>query len=232
MPMPSNEVITNQISDLQYLIAAPMVATVKADVYAAQAFVEFIEEYGFEEKLASKTADIGGGDDANSHLGKLKMITFWYSYKQVAIVDGEETTIEKMVSVTLPKLSLIPMPILQVSDAKYNFDIRITGVYDSTAVVNTDGDLMRAAATGKKNKMILPTVKATYTPLVSETNVSSLAPSLVANMRLTVNMRQADVPAGISNLLNVVADSSNSTTRRVEPEPDPTPDSNDCKKIK
>lgn len=210
----TNEVITNQISDLQYLIAAPMVATVNADVYAAKAFVEFIEQYGFEDLLADETEN---GDVANDHLGKLKMITFWYSYTQKVIIDGKETTEEKMVSVSLPKISLIPMPILQVSDAKYDFDIRITGIYDNTEIKGTDGDLMKVPTKKGKEKDKIPSVKATYTPLASEANVNQLAPSLVANMKLKINMRQADIPAGISNLLNVASESSNSTTTTKEP---------------
>lgn len=216
--MSNDKVITNQISDLQYLIAAPMVATVAADVYAAKAFVEFIEEYGFEEHLASETDNSDGTDASNSHLGKLKMITFWYTYKQVAIKDGKETVIEKMVSVSLPKISLIPMPILQVSDAKYDFDIRITGLYESSKADDEGGNLMNTNSPEKKKSKKLPSVKAAYTPLLSETNQNSLSPSLVANMRIKINMRQADMPAGISNLLNVAADSNSSSTKDIDPD--------------
>jgi Protein of unknown function (DUF2589) len=215
MPM-ATEVLTNQISDLQYLIAAPMVATVQADIYAAKAFVEFIEEYGFEELLFEE-ANNAGNDKAKRNLGKLKMITFWYTYNQVVVKDGKETTIEKMVSVSLPSISMVPMPLLQVSDAQYNFDIRITGMYTNQVIPSSEeGNLMRTNETIKRKKRDkLPSVKATYTPLASETTPNSIAPSLMANMRVKINMRQADIPAGISNLLNIVTESNNSSTKLV-----------------
>lgn len=201
--------MTTQISDLKNIIAAPLVATVQADVYAAVAFVKFIEEYGFEksEGISTRITEMGFDvNDGTSHLGKLKMVTFYYDYE--VIEDGKPVV--RMVRVTLPFLSLVPLPLLQVSDAEYKFDIRITGVYNTTQVIPADDDkapsLLNPPSVAEES---LPRVLATYTPFTADNQANVIAPSMVANMRIKINVRQGDIPAGISSMLNIISDSTN-----------------------
>lgn len=198
--------ITTQISDLKNIIAAPLVATVQADVYAAVAFVKFIEEYGFEKSDTISTRITDKGFDVNedtSHLGKLKMVTFYYDYE--VIEDGKPVV--RMVRVTIPFLSLVPLPLLQVNDAEYRFDIRITGVY-SSEVIPADGSPPSLLRSSSVNEEPLPRVLATYTPFTADNQVNAMAPSMVANMRIKINVRQGDIPAGISSMLNIISDST------------------------
>lgn len=200
--------MTTQISDLKNIIAAPLVATVQADVYAAVAFVKFIEEYGFEksEGISTRITEMGFDvNDGTSHLGKLKMVTFYYDYE--VIEDGKPVV--RMVRVTLPFLSLVPLPLLQVSDAEYKFDIRITGVYTSSGPENPDNSAPSLLRSTSVTEESLPRVLATYTPFTADNQANVIAPSMVANMRIKINVRQGDIPAGISSMLNIISDSTN-----------------------
>ena len=171
------------------------------------------EEYGFEksEVISNRIAEMGFDvNEDTSHLGKLKMVTFYYDYE--VIEDGKPVV--RMVRVTLPFLSLVPLPLLQVSDAEYRFDIRITGVYN-TSEVNPDDkgnapSLLRPLSVTEES---LPRVLATYTPFTADNQSNVIAPSMVANMRMRINVRQGDIPAGISSMLNIISDSTNRITK-------------------
>lgn len=205
--------ITTQISDLKKIIAAPLVATVQADVYAAVAFVEFIEKYGFEKTdaifkqlaAAGYEEDMVGANTANTKLGKLKMVTFYYDYE--VIENGKPVV--RTVRVTLPFLSLLPLPLLQVNDAEYRFDVRITGLYDQDIPPTGDGEVPSLFARAKDPEASVPQVLATYTPFTSDSQINLMAPSMVANMKVKINVRQGDIPAGISSMLNIISDSTN-----------------------
>lgn len=213
------DTIGKQIADLKYIIGAPLVATVDADSYAAQAFVNFIQQYGFEsathftkEELRAAGVDYPTVAGENQ-FGKLRMITFWYSYdssENVKTKDGgvEKKTVKRHVSVTLPVLSLIPMPILKITDAEYNFDIRITGVYDPSPPPSRG--FIPLASAGDQAEV--PKLMATYTPLAAESKAAALTPSLIANMKIKINVKQGDIPAGISSILNIISESTTKKT--------------------
>ena len=179
--------ITTQISDLKKIIAAPLVATVQADVYAAIAFVKFIEKYGFEKNSTITKTLIEKGFDAvadnsngTSQLGKLKMVTFYYDYE--VIEDGKPVV--RIVRVTIPFLSLVPLPLLQVNDAEYRFDIRITGIYDSSVGIPPppDGEAPSILnASVNPDDAQLPKVLATYTPYTSENNTTLITFQILPN---------------------------------------------------
>ncbi|MEM6820776.1 MAG: DUF2589 domain-containing protein [Verrucomicrobiota bacterium] len=197
-----------QILDLYSIISAPLVATVNADIMAARQFMRFIEEYGFEKVASDPELDEGLDKPENDHFGKLKTITFRY---QTENADG---TNEDHV-IHIPALSLIPLPILQVTDASFDFDIRILGVTDDTDGEIQEEQLQRLTEkrTPKQQKQSVISsweeeapdpaqVKATLSPLNS--SASESPSNMNANMKVKVNMRQADIPAGISTLLNVM----------------------------
>jgi hypothetical protein len=54
---------------------------------------------------------------------------------------------------------------------------------------------------------------ATYTPFTADNQSNVIAPSMVANMRMRINVRQGDIPAGISSMLNIISDSTNRITK-------------------
>ncbi len=179
-----------QIMDLKGLFGAPLIATVDADLMAARQFVEFIEEYGFEpvEDNAPVSDDQLSQVSGNNHFGKLRMITFRYETKDLS---GNT----KYSVIHIPAISLVPLPILQVSDASFDFDVRIL------ASTSSQPEDLFGTETEEDDVQDYD-IKATLSPNSSNSDGGSM--SLSANMKVNINMRQADIPSGISTIINVM----------------------------
>ncbi len=101
------------------LIGAPMVAIVQAQTQAARATVEFIEQVGFnppDENAATSELDVGD----------LRMAEFRY---RKADEQGNQNDFVARV----PVLSLVPIPGIQVKNAKVAFTAKITDVVSEAA---------------------------------------------------------------------------------------------------
>lgn len=179
--------ISTQVAPLYDIISAPLVATIDADFIAAERFVQFIRKYGFEELLPGEKKEYET-DGENNYFGKLKFVEFSYTD------DRGEIKVYK-----IPTLSLIPLPDLIITDASFQFDIRIIGGEVPKQAPSLVNDEPEPEPEQK--------VMATLTPLSSEEQANPLAPSMMANVRAKINVRQADIPAGILALLNIMGDS-------------------------
>ncbi len=177
----------SQVYDIQQLIAMPLLATVDADFYAAQKFVEYIRKYGFAE---------GSGSD----WGELRTITFAYF-----TINAQGQKVRN--TVTIPALSLIPLPLLQVKDAQFDMDIRILGMV-SWPTPPTCMPRKQSTFAGDSGDQTV--IKAALSPLRQD-KISELAPNLVANLRARVAMSQADIPAGIGTLLSIMQSAAQSS---------------------
>ena len=101
------------------LIGAPMVAIVQAQTQAARATVDFIEQVGFMPP---------GEDEAASELdvGDLRMAEFRYR-------KADERGVQNDFVARVPVLSLVPIPGIQVKNAKIAFTAKITDVVTENA---------------------------------------------------------------------------------------------------
>jgi hypothetical protein len=102
-----------QAMKLFELLSAPMVAMIQADVQAARATVEFIESVGFVPAEGAAVED--------GKMGRLRMAEFRYQK-----IDENGQTSEFTVSV--PLLSLVPIPAIQIKQAKVGLSAKITDV--------------------------------------------------------------------------------------------------------
>jgi hypothetical protein len=168
----------SQTSTLENIFFTPINAIISADFMAAKRTADFINEYGFtneKDQIDNDTTDVGN----------LKKTSF--RYNQVG-ANGEPIT--KVM--TLPTLSMIPLPLLHVDQADFDFAVRVidtendnkTKLTDSRPVVETKKIIATLAAQTDKNK---------------KGNESS--PHLDANIYVKVKVVQSDMPAGLSNLL-------------------------------
>ena len=94
---------------ISQLIAAPMVAMVEGETIAAKATKEFIETVGFKNSSSLNAND----------LGELAMVTFKYFKSNADFTQVEET-------VSVPILSLFPIPLLQIKNAEIEFGLDLT----------------------------------------------------------------------------------------------------------
>ncbi len=202
-----------QVVDLQYLFAAPLVAVIEADVLAAKEFVKFIKDEGFEKEHPGSGPAREPGSDVED-LGRLRTVVFFY---QRLDSRGHKEWVE----VSVPLLSLFPLPLLQVSHADFDFDVRIFDAVQERRPENP-ADLTRDPDHKERSPRSLKPDRYRFRAMLArrgpETTRTDLAPHLDANMRVKVAMRQADVPAGIATLLNVMGEAVHGAQKAEPPQ--------------
>lgn len=172
---------SRQIMELKDLISGPLVATIDADTLSARRYLHYLYEFAFESY-----------DHKTGKVGKLRMLEFTYTIQE----NGP-----KKQRVRIPLLTLVPLPLLQVKEADFDFDIQIIDALSSDT--NSTFSLK-----GKEDddKSIPEGVKLRVSMAASniEGNMEKKArQGLSANMKVKVKMQQADMPGGLSNLLSL-----------------------------
>ena len=197
--------VSSRVLDLGSIFAAPLVSVIKADVLAAREFTGFLSSFGFVND---------GNGESGTHLGALKTVTF--SYKR----PGPNGELQDAV-VEIPLLSLVPLPLLQVTDAEFTFNVHVLES-DSGALGAPPPLVTPPALRGQEGgenapqPPPAPQVRAMLAPAPPATTSDrpSSQRSLDANMTVKLAMKQADVPAGISALLQLMGEAVNSSTTR------------------
>lgn len=176
---------SSQVLELQQLIAGPLIATIEADSLSSQRYLDYLLKIAFDSY-----------DPVTGKTGKIRMLTFTYSSQDV---NGS-----KKQSVSIPLFTLVPLPLLQIQEADFDFDIKIL---DAFSVSEEEKFSLEEGADNGKNKSIGGfKMRASLAPKqVEGSQTKNVEQSLSANMKVRVKMRQADVPAGLSNLLHLVA---------------------------
>lgn len=155
----------SQFTTLDSIFGTPIQAIIDADFMAARKSVDYIQEFGFnvpnpDEKSVTK-------------FGSLKETVFTYN------TIGNDGKMEQRL-VRIPSLSLIPLPLLHVEQADFDFSVRIVNSSDKSEE-------------GKLN--------ATLVPQQGDNKNNPNAPHLDANINVKMKVVQSDIPAGLSNLL-------------------------------
>lgn len=173
--------ISSQVMELKDLISGPLVATIDADSMSARRYLNYLLELTFESY-----------DRETGKTGELRTLDFTYKTQDV---DGEH---ERHVSI--PLLTLVPLPLLQVKEADFDFDIQIVDAIsaDKDAIFSLKSNGSPEDETlGKGVKLRVSMAQSASQGSTSE----SIKKSISANMRVNIKMQQADMPGGLSNLL-------------------------------
>ena len=115
-----------KLFDLGELVAAPITALLDADYQAARRLIELIQHFGFE--AADPDEEDVGPAGFPRKLGKIQTVSFRINRPR----GGRSVPY----TVTVPLLSLIPLPLLQIKEAEFNFNVRLIG-----GVVEEEGRL-------------------------------------------------------------------------------------------
>ena len=178
-----------------YLVGAPLKAAVEAQALAARSTIDFIQKVGFKEAdsdVGDFTTDLT--QDANA--GEIRNVTFTYSKTGA---DAQPTN----VSLTVPFLSIVPIPFIRVDEMTIDFTAKLTDTIQSTTKQNFN------FATDVKGKY-----KAFWSPVSLEMRTSmSYASSrestskFVREYQMTFHIRavQDDLPAGLERMLDLLA---------------------------
>lgn len=182
---------------LHELLSAPMVAMIQADAQAARATLEFIETVGF---LADASAP-GGSDES-----RLRMARF--RYKKL----DENGTVAEFVA-EVPVLSLVPVPALQIKEAKVALSAKIVDIAAEPAAGGTGsgggagaggtgtspaGGKIAAAGVLASRKLQLLAKPASTSGAKTEEVRSSF------DLDIQITLGQADIPLGMEKIFQLM----------------------------
>lgn len=177
--------VSSQVMELKDLISGPLVATIDADTISSRRYLKYLFELAFESY-----------DEKTGVVGKMRSLNFSYMSQDV---NGTH-----MQRVSIPLLTLVPLPLLQVKEADFDFDIQIIDAVSQD--VDATFSLRNAIEGGAEEPQVAEGTKlrVSLSPSsIDGSSKSSMQQSLTANMRVKVKMRQADLPGGVANLLNI-----------------------------
>jgi hypothetical protein len=194
----------NTALSLYQLIGAPLHALIDAESQAAEATASFIERVGFRRPPpADRTAGPPEGSprppEERDELGNLRMVTFRY---QRPGAEGPRT-----LRVDVPLLSLLPIPALQIKDARLEFFVKIVDVESRGPARPASSQLAPVEADAAE--------RIDFKAVVGR-GEGAQQRSLDMRMKLLINVEQADIPAGMAKLFNLMEQNIASS---VEPPP-------------
>lgn len=176
---------SSQVMELKQLIAGPLVATIDADSLSARRYLDYLFEIAFESY-----------DRKTGKTGKLRMLTF--------TCNASEGGNRKQ-QVSIPMLTLMPLPLLQVKEAEFDFDIKILDAVTEKEEETFSLEKGKAIQPGQEGSSGF-CMRASLAPKQGEgSSNSSVQQGLSANMKVHVKMQQADMPGGLANLLHLTA---------------------------
>jgi len=154
----------------------------RGESLAAKASLDFIQAVGFRRR----------DDDDPDDLGELRMVSF--RYRQLD-PSGKEATRE----VSIPLLSLVPLPLLQISKAQVEVAVQVDEARRRTSRRSVLVPPSMLGMESREEHELLGTV----VPLPAPGAVPSkgVSPPM---MTFRVELSQADLPAGVQSLLRAM----------------------------
>lgn len=189
------------ISSLPFgqLIGGPLVAGIEAQAQAAKTTVDFILQIGFQPPTGTEDPFLDSSDNevSSPDIGSVRMITFNY---QTTDANGTNTA-----SITVPLLSVIPIPFFAIEEMTIDFMAKITESVISNKKSNSTS--LKKASTHAKAGWgpFSAGLKASY----SNKHSSSASTTSKYQTELTMNIHaratQNDMPAGMAKVLEILA---------------------------
>ena len=175
--------------ELKDLISGPLVATIDADTISTRRYLSYLYELAFESY-----------DPITGKVGKLRALEFNYRTSDSFGVHNQK--------VSIPLLTLVPLPLLQVKEADFDFDIQIIDAVsaDKNATFSLKSPEIASATQDDASEGLRLRVSMAASNIEAGEDVKRRQ-GLSANMKVKVKMRQADMPGGLSNLLSLTTNS-------------------------
>ena len=176
--------------DLYQLLSDPLTATITADYEVADRYYTILKKYAFG------IDSIDEDDEEEGITRKLQTISFDFINS-----EGKKQTAE------IPLLTLMPLPLLHISEASFEFDVQMNVKSEAESPITKD-PLIKTTALSKTR--MLTTLNRAALVKVSvpvTTGSESTESSTNTNMKVHIKMQQSDMPIGLANILQTAADS-------------------------
>jgi hypothetical protein len=180
----SDRKVLNTLQNLPFdsLIAAPLNACVNAQAEAAQSTINFIQSVGLNE-------------DEN---GNKQAVYVYFNFIQ----GGRRVTI------SVPLLTMIPIPYIAINTIDINFKAKVTGVQNAS---NTASESYEDKIETSKKESKLGWFKVTTTKINTEvstkkdsTSTKDSGYSVEATIDVAVHASQDSMPAGMAKILEML----------------------------
>lgn len=169
--------------DFQSMIGGPLNAVVRAQAESAQTSVDFIKSVGFKEDNTPQ------------------MVSFQYT-KPVENkgTDGSITIVPTQYELTVPLLTMLPIPFIRVEETTIDFNAKINSVQQSSTSSSHELGAELSAKAGWGPFSV--SLKASYS--FKKQTSSSTKTERTYSMAIHVRAVQDELPAGTDRLLNIL----------------------------
>jgi hypothetical protein len=190
---------TNLLSGIPFgnLIGAPMIAAVDAQGMAAMETVKFVEAVGF-------TTTTTGNPPVTTTVPQT--ITFSYTKSVPATAPGAMPT-NQTFTLTVPQLVVTPIPFLRITTMTIAFTASIQAD-TSTTVTNASNTSFSASLQASASFSFLTAkLNASISNTSSTNSTANSAYNVQYTMAINVTAAEADMPAGLQAILNILTNS-------------------------
>lgn len=192
-----------------FLIGQPLKAAIEAQALAAKTTIEFIEKVGFVPP--DPDADPLFSDETrDADVGKVRNVTFQYKKR-------DENDQEQSFSLTVPILSIVPIPSLRIDEMTINFTAKLTDAIENNYSKKTNLEVKSEA---KFKSWWSPVSLSVRTSLSYEAARSGSAKyTRDYTMNISVRAVQDEIPAGLSRVLDILEQSIQEKKQPAAPPP-------------
>lgn len=180
----------DELSNLNFesMIGGPLNAVIKAQAQAAVTSVDFIKAVGFDH-------------DSSGNITGPTMVTFQYKkpVEQTA-ADGSTSVTVKDFSLTVPFLTMLPIPFIRVEETTIDFNAKITAVQESSVTSSHGLGVELGAKAGWGWGSASLKVNYSYKKSTSSSSKVERTYSLAVHVRAV----QDELPAGTERLLGIL----------------------------
>lgn len=179
--------VGDELSTLNFdsMIGGPLNSMIRAQAQSARTSVDFIRSVGFQ------AAD---GENPNP-----TMVTFEYE-KPVANPDADGGYQTQQYKLTVPILTMLPVPFIRVSETNVEFNAKINSIQESTTAYS---DTVNASTQGSVGwGPFSAQIQASYSHQGSTVDGSKVERTY--SMSVSVKAVQEELPAGTERLLHIL----------------------------
>ena len=194
---------------LYQIFGAPLMAIVDAEIQAAQATFEFIEKLAFSPHETADTSTTTSADTSTTtsavpptttsantsdeiskkvedkhFFGELRTIHFTYT-------KGHGDSKNVVFRISIPILSLVPIPYIYVSDAQIVFAVEINGAVELDSKIQLSAPKFITSNNALEDKLVM------FKGYLARNDSKSA-------MKVTLNVKNSHMPTGMSALLNIM----------------------------
>ena len=180
------------------IIGGPMTAAIEAQALAAQSTVNFIKSVGFDTPA----------NPAAGELGSVRNVEFTYQRKKITPTGttGTANDDEETVTLTVPILTIVPIPYIRIESLTIDFTANITEQHeDSVSFNNTT--VAETSINGKYGNFLSPVnvqFAAKFSTKSSLSTASKNKTSVEATIDINLKAVQDEMPAGLAKVLTIL----------------------------